>query len=54
MYIYSIIINYYFNDTFNKHGEAEGQYTKPYSSLLFDSNKENKEKAKEKKYKTKL
>jgi hypothetical protein len=34
----------FFNDTFNKHGEAEGQYTKPYNSLLFNSNKEKKEK----------
>ena len=25
----------FFNDTFEKHGEAEGQYTKPYDKLLF-------------------
>jgi hypothetical protein len=33
----------FFNDTFEKHGEAEGQYSKPYNKLNFkDSNTNNK------------
>jgi hypothetical protein len=28
----------FFNDTFYKHGEADGQYTLPFDKLLFDSN----------------
>jgi len=30
----------FFNDTFEKHGEASGQYSVPYSKLLFSNNKE--------------
>ena len=31
----------FFNDTFNRHGEAEGQYTYPIRHLLFTNNKED-------------
>jgi len=30
----------FFNDTFEKHGEAEGQYSKPFNKLLFKDNNE--------------
>ena len=30
----------FFNDTFDKHGEAGGQYTYPYDKLIFDKKKE--------------
>ena len=29
----------FFNDTFEKHGEAEGQYSIPYNYLLYEDNK---------------
>ena len=32
----------FFNDTFEKHGEAEGQYTKPFNKLNFQEKEENK------------
>ena len=32
----------FFNDTFNKHGEAEGQYTYPIDPLIFKGKKEKK------------
>lgn len=31
----------FFNDTFDKHGEAGGQYTYPYDKLLFDKNEDS-------------
>ena len=31
----------FFNDTFNRHGEAEGQYTYPIRHLLFTNNKDD-------------
>jgi len=33
----------FFNDTFDKHGEAEGQYTFPYNKLLFNNKINDKE-----------
>ena len=31
----------FFNDTFDKHGEAEGQYTYPYDKLIFNKKNDN-------------
>jgi len=37
----------FFNDTFDKHGEAEGQYTTPYNNLLINNKDNGKDKDKE-------
>ena len=38
--IFSFHKKLFFNDTFEKHGEANGQYSLPYNKLLFSDNKE--------------